>query len=192
MRVSGGVLGGRRIETPKGVRVRPTQDRVRQALFSSLAARVPAGRFLDLFAGSGAVGIEAWSRGAAHVTWVERDPRTAGILRRNVDALCRPAAGATGGTTVVVADALRWLARAVDGRAFDFVFVDPPYDRERREAWSLRLAAAIEAGGWLATAGLFILEQAADVAEATPPGWTLAAERRYGEARLWVFKCASC
>ena len=87
MRVSGGALGGRRIEVPGGDRVRPTQDMVRQALFSSLAALVPECRFLDLFAGSGAVGLEAWSRGAAHVTWVERDPRTLAVLRGNVASL---------------------------------------------------------------------------------------------------------
>ncbi len=186
MRVSGGVLGGRRIEVPKGDRVRPTQDMVRQALFSSLAMVVPDCRFLDLFAGSGAVGLEAWSRGAAHVTWVERDPRTSVVLRDNVTTLCRPAAGMTGGTEIVGMDALRWLTRGNAAAPYDLIFADPPYDRERLENWPQRLAVALTSGAWLAPRAHFIFEQSASVPEAIPQGWTLVSDRRYGGARLYI------
>jgi 16S rRNA (guanine(966)-N(2))-methyltransferase RsmD len=90
MRVTGGTLGGRLLKVPKGDAVRPTQDMVRQALFSSFATLVPGSRFLDLFAGSGAVGLEAWSRGAAYVCWVESDPRAFRVLKENVETLCGP------------------------------------------------------------------------------------------------------
>ncbi len=186
MRVSGGVLGGRRIEVPKGDLVRPTQDMVRQALFSMLATRAPESRFLDLFAGSGAVGLEAWSRGAAHVTWVERDPRTAAVLRGNVTALCRPEAGMAGATEIVGMDALRWLERGNAAAPYDLIFADPPYDRDRACDWPRRLADALSAGAWLMPDALFIFEQAASVPEAIPQGWRSVSNRRYGEARLYI------
>lgn len=186
IRVSGGVLGGRRIDVPKGDHVRPTQDMVRQALFSALAALLPDSRFLDLFAGSGAVGLEAWSRGAARVTWVERDPRTLAVLRGNVAALCRPEAGTAGETEIVGMEALRWLERGNAAAPYDLIFADPPYDRERTENWPQRLAGALAAGAWLAPGARFIFEQAASVPEAIPHAWTTVSARRYGETRLYI------
>ena len=120
-RIIAGHFGGRRIEAPPGTGTRPTSDRVREALFSILGARVAGARVLDLFAGSGALGLEALSRGAAAVTFVESAPAALRALRANVAALGAEA-------DVVRADAFTWLRAASAGvRQYDLVFLDPPY-----------------------------------------------------------------
>jgi 16S rRNA (guanine966-N2)-methyltransferase len=119
MRVVAGRYRGRRIEAPPGRSTRPTSDRVREALFSILGD-VEGKRVLDLYAGSGALGIEALSRGAATATFVEKDGRTAAVIRANLDTLDAPG-------EVVRADALRWIATANEA-GFDLVLIDPPYD----------------------------------------------------------------
>lgn len=120
-RIIAGRYGGRRIGAPPGTGTRPTSDRVREALFSILGARVAGARVLDLFAGSGALGLEALSRGAATVTFVERAPAALRALQANVAAVGADA-------EVVRADALRWLRAASAGaRQYDLVFLDPPY-----------------------------------------------------------------
>ncbi len=121
MRVIAGRYGGRRLQAPAGTATRPTSDRVREALFSILGARVADARVLDLFAGSGALGLESLSRGAAAVTFVESAPAALRTLRANVAALGADA-------EIVRADALRWLRAASAGaRQYDLVFLDPPY-----------------------------------------------------------------
>ena len=123
MRVIAGRYGGRRLAVPRGDAVRPTSDRVREALFSILGAGVQDTRVLDLFAGSGALGLEALSRGAATATFVDSAPRAIAALRANLAAL-----DAEG--EVVRADALRWLRTAsAAARQYDLVFLDPPYRR---------------------------------------------------------------
>ena len=131
MRVTGGIVGGRTVKVPRGDKVRPTQDRVRQALFSSLAARIPGSRFLDLFAGSGAVGLEAWSRGAALVCWVESDAKVFEVLQGNVVALCGSASGHAEEQEwrVIRSDVFRFLNGLQGAAGYDIVFADPPYDR---------------------------------------------------------------
>jgi 16S rRNA (guanine966-N2)-methyltransferase len=120
-RVIAGRYGGRRLQAPPGPATRPTADRVREALFSILGARVVDARVLDLFAGSGALGLEALSRGAAQATFVERAPAALRVLRANLAALGAEA-------EVAGADVLRWLRAASDGaRQYDLVFLDPPY-----------------------------------------------------------------
>jgi 16S rRNA (guanine966-N2)-methyltransferase len=122
-RVIAGRYGGRRIRAPRGGATRPTSDRVREALFSILGARVEGARVLDLFAGSGALGLEALSRGARQVTFVESGPAALAALRGNVAALGADA-------EVVHAEALRWLRAASQAaRQYDLVFLDPPYRR---------------------------------------------------------------
>jgi 16S rRNA (guanine966-N2)-methyltransferase len=129
LRIVAGTCGGRRIETPPGRSTRPTSDRVREALFSILGpAAVEGADVLDLFAGSGALGIEALSRGAASATFVESDARAAATIRRNLDSL-----GLEG--RVHKRDAFAWLAAADDG--FDLVFADPPYSSASQTAQRL-------------------------------------------------------
>jgi 16S rRNA (guanine(966)-N(2))-methyltransferase RsmD len=186
MRVTGGVLRSRRVPVPPGPRVRPTQDKVREALFSALAARIPGCRFLDLFAGSGVVGLEAWSRGAACVCWVERDPRVVRTLRQTVAALCggEESGRAVSRPRVVRADALEYLAARGAEAPFDVVFADPPYDREGRAQWLDRLCRALATGGWIAAGGILIYEQARRETAVWPDTWRLLHDRTYGETRL--------
>src|SRR5437868_15434944 len=122
LRVSGGEARGRRLKAPKNIR--PTQGVVKQAIFNIVAPLIQDARVLDLFAGSGAIGIEALSRGAAHVTFVDREPRGLAILRQNLDAL-----GLKERAHVVRADVVRWLESSPTevGQA-GLVFLDPPYD----------------------------------------------------------------
>jgi len=122
LRVSGGEARGRRLKAPKNIR--PTQGMVKQAIFNMVGPEIEDAEVLDLFAGSGALGIEALSRGAASVTFVDRQPRGLDILRQNLDAL-----GFKDRARIVRGDAVRWLEASPDAiRAAGFVFLDPPYD----------------------------------------------------------------
>jgi 16S rRNA (guanine966-N2)-methyltransferase len=121
MRIIAGEFRGRRIQPPPGSHVRPTADRVREAWFSILGDAVPGATVLDLFAGSGALGLEALSRGAAHVTFVELSPPSLQALRGNIATL-----GVADRVTVHRGDALRFVDRLPE-RAFDVAFADPPY-----------------------------------------------------------------
>ncbi len=125
MRITGGQARGIPLVLPKGDSVRPATDAMRQAVFSSLAARVPGTRFLDLFAGSGAYGLEALSRGAAGGTFVEKNVKTIAFLRQNIAAVCKSLARNTADLNVLTADAGNVPA---SGDAPDLVFIDPPYD----------------------------------------------------------------
>ncbi len=122
LRVSGGEARGRRLKSPKNIR--PTQGMVKQAIFNMVGPRIEGSVVLDLFAGSGALGIEALSRGAAKVTFVDQQPRGLAILRQNLDAL-----GFKERAHLVRGDVVRWLDSSPDAVASaDFVFLDPPYD----------------------------------------------------------------
>jgi 16S rRNA (guanine966-N2)-methyltransferase len=123
MRITGGLARGIPLRLPKGDAVRPATDALRQAVFSSLAARVGEARFLDLFAGSGAYGLEAFSRGAAGGVFVEKDARTAGFIRENIAAVAKSVGRPADALQVVTADATRVLP----GEVPDLVFIDPPY-----------------------------------------------------------------
>ncbi|HEY9450968.1 MAG TPA: 16S rRNA (guanine(966)-N(2))-methyltransferase RsmD [Gemmatimonadaceae bacterium] len=121
MRIVGGTWGGRLIKAPADDRVRPTADRVREAWMSILQRELPGARVLDLFAGSGALGLEAISRGAVHADFVELSRRSLTALSANIEVL-----GASEQTTVHRGDALRFIAR-LDAGAYDIAFADPPY-----------------------------------------------------------------
>jgi 16S rRNA (guanine966-N2)-methyltransferase len=125
MRITGGKARGIPLALPKGDAVRPATDAMRQAVFSSLAARVEGARFLDLFAGSGAYGLEALSRGAAGGVFVEKDGRTAGFIRQNIAAVCKSLGRPVADLTVINADA---TTVTPTGAAPDLVFIDPPYE----------------------------------------------------------------
>jgi 16S rRNA (guanine966-N2)-methyltransferase len=180
MRIVAGAARGRRLVVPPGDAVRPTADRVREALFASLAPLLPGASVLDAFAGSGALGLEARSRGAARVTFIERERRALGALRRNIDAV------GLDGVTVLAADAVRTLrdtARSggLTGSPFDVVLLDPPY----------ALAEDVLSGllddlvALLAPEATVVVERSADAPEPRWPTPLLpAAPRRYGSTRL--------
>lgn len=194
MRITGGELGGRRLRVPRGRRVRPTQDRVRESLFGSLAAAVAGARFLDLYAGAGSVGFEALSRGAAAVTWVERAPPVLAVLRANVAALgADPRA-------VVASDVSRLLARGNANPPYDLVYVDPPYGqlgastdgrggrRAPPRGTLPGLLDALAGKRWLADDACVLLEIDAHEGLDVPAGWTITAERHYGRTRVIVLR----
>ena len=186
-RIIGGHAGGRRLQTPKGDLTRPTADRVREALFSSLQSTLGSLsglRVLDLYAGSGAVGLEAWSRGAAAVTLVERDRRTAATVRANASALgCRVARVVTGSVRTVLTDG------PADG-PFDVVFADPPYaTTDDRVAGDLR---ALVDHGWLAPGAVVVVERPVRGGPVTwPPGLLEDRVRTYGETALASARAAT-
>jgi len=176
MRIVAGAARGRRLVVPAGDVVRPTADRVREALFSSLAPLLPGAAVLDAFAGSGALGLEARSRGAERVTLIERDRRALTALERNVAAVD------LGGTLVIAGDALRLAAGgAIAGAPFDLVLLDPPYALD--EAAVTTLLEDLVAS--LADGATVVLERATAAPE---PRWpaTLVPQRprRYGSTTL--------
>ncbi len=180
-RIIGGVAGGRRLETPKGGTTRPTSDRVREALFSAIESwcgSLTGLRFLDLYAGSGAVGLEAWSRGAGDVTLVEQDRRTASLISANAETLgCTKA-------NVVVAAVAKALVRSPSG-PFDVIFSDPPYDLPDAAVHS-DLLALVE-NGWLSPDALVVIERSSRGRGGIewPTGVEAGALKRYGETSLW-------
>ena len=177
MRIIAGALKGRRLVTPRGGTTRPTADQVRIALMDTLTPRLPAARVLDLFAGAGGVGLEALSRGAAHATFVERDPRAVAALRANIEAL-----GVGALARVRRGDVLRELA-ALDraGEQFDIVFLDPPYDADLVETTLQSLGG----GGLLAPAGLVVAQHFTKRAPAAAIGALASVRtRRFGETTL--------
>lgn len=176
VRVIAGRLRGRRLGTARGRGVRPTADRVREALFSILGDAVADARVLDLFAGTGALAIEALSRGAREATSVERDPGALAALRRNVEDL-----GLDDKITVVAGDALATCRRlAGEADAFDVVFCDPPY----RDSLVPLGTGLIEAGWWTRVA---VLEHAASVPAPLAPAGVVSDTRKYGDTALTFY-----
>ena len=165
---------------PTGRDTRPTSDRAREGLFAtvhSLLGALDGVRAADLYAGSGAVGLEALSRGAAHVLLVESSPRAAKVIRANVETLGLPGAE-------VVADRVERVLRQAPPEPYDLVFADPPY-AVTDDAVRLVLEA-LRDNGWLAPGALVAVERATRGAPVTwPPGYTESRARRYGEGTLW-------
>jgi len=185
MRIVAGRHRGRRLVVPAGRDTRPTADRTREALFNILEhGRLVAGggspvrgaRVVDAFAGTGAMGLEALSRGAAHATFIESDPRALAVLARNVEA-CREQARAT----ILAADATRPPAA---GTPCALAFLDPPYESDL----ATPCLAALAAGGWIADGALCSVELAAGEDFDLPPGFESIDERRYGAARIVLLR----
>jgi 16S rRNA (guanine966-N2)-methyltransferase len=150
MRVIAGSLKGRRLKAPTWDGLRPTSDKLRETLFNILAARIGGARVLDGYAGTGAIGIEAISRGAAHVTFVERDRRAQALIAENL-AHC----GVENGYVIIRASVTRALdvAPGAPLEPFDLILLDPPYTEQPDEV----IAAA---GERLAPSGMLVLEHA--------------------------------
>lgn len=179
-RIIGGTAGGRRLTTPRGDATRPTSDRVREALFSAVESwcgSLSGLRFLDLYAGSGAVGLEAWSRGAGVVTLVEQDRRTAALISRNARDLGFAKAD-------VVAGSVATVLLTPPTAPYDVAFLDPPYplDNARVEA---DLAALVR-HDWLVPEALVVVERSSRTQPlAWPVGLAAHRQRKYGETMLW-------
>jgi 16S rRNA (guanine966-N2)-methyltransferase len=185
-RVIAGEAGGRRLAVPDGRDTRPTSDRAREGLFAtivSLTGSLDGARVLDLYAGSGAVGLEALSRGAEHVLLVESGSRAARVIRDNIEAIGLP------GAEVVTDRVERVLARgsALSGAAggrYDVVFADPPYALPGDEVSAM--LQTLRDHGWLAPGALVIVERATRSGPVSwPAGFEPDRARRYGEATFW-------
>lgn len=178
-RIIAGNWGGRRLATPPGDRTRPTTDRVREALYSSLASALgsfDSVRVLDLFAGSGALGLEALSRGAQWCDFVDSDQRAVTAVRRNIAAL---------GTTdaqVHRKSAQRYVQTA-PARPYDLVFLDPPYSVESMELQSL--ISQISIGAWRTPDSIVVVERSSRGQFSWPKDVSAVRDRRYGETHLW-------
>jgi 16S rRNA (guanine966-N2)-methyltransferase len=181
-RVIAGQAGGRRLAVPPGTTTRPTSDRAREGLFASLLSELgtfDGARVLDLYAGSGAIGLEAQSRGAGRVLLVESDARAAAVIKANVKTVALP------GATVAIDRVERLLARppADDQDRFDLVIADPPY--AVTDAAVTKVLTLLE-GGWLADGALVVIERATRSGPVDwPPGFLPGKSRRYGEATFW-------
>jgi 16S rRNA (guanine966-N2)-methyltransferase len=180
VRIIGGAWRGRRVAVLEAPGLRPTADRIRETLFNWLAPIIAGARCLDLFAGTGALGLEALSRGAAEVCFVERQAAVARALEASLSRLrCETA-------QVIVADALRFLEGPP--RRFDIVFLDPPFDG----AVGLGDLCTLLGTGWLAGDGRVYLEMPRERAlPALPPGWTVLREKSAGQVRYALAGTAS-
>ncbi|MCA1221666.1 16S rRNA (guanine(966)-N(2))-methyltransferase RsmD [Streptomyces sp. 8L] len=186
-RVIGGAAGGRRLAVPPGNGTRPTSDRAREGLFSSwesLLGTFTGIRVADLYAGSGAVGLEALSRGAAHALLVEADGRAARTVRENARAVGLP------GADVRTGKAEQVVREAAPGDPYDLVFLDPPYavtDDDLRE-----ILLTLDRRGWLADDAVVTVERSTrGGAFGWPEGFEPLRSRRYGEGTLWHGRAAT-
>lgn len=187
MRVTGGMLAGRRLHAPQGETTRPTAARAREGLFGWLGSSVDAARVLDLFAGTGALGIEALSRGAAHALFVERDRAALAALRRNLETL---QIGAQ--TAVLATDVVRAASQLVSqGRRFDLVLMDPPYARVLPD-----LAKRVQLVGLLDREALLVIERRTRGQDASSSaqeidGLVHVGSRSYGQTAFDCYERAS-
>ncbi|GAA6526447.1 16S rRNA (guanine(966)-N(2))-methyltransferase RsmD [Intrasporangium sp. DVR] len=180
-RIISGSAGGRTLRTPPGTGTRPTSDRVREALFSRLEHHglLDSTHVLDLYAGSGALGLEAASRGASIVLLVEADKKVAEVIARNIEIVGVPGVR-------VVTDTVERVLRAGPpaGIRMDLVFLDPPYDVG--EAALTGVLTALVEQGWLGPEAFVVVERSTRSPQPTwPPGLELSGEKRYGETTIW-------
>ena len=186
MRIVGGQYRGRPLAAPEDDHTRPTSDRVREAVFNILAHGIPGStvagaRVLDLFAGTGALGLEAMSRGAAFCLFVEEDAGARALIRRNVEAL-----GLTGTTKIFRRDATQ-LGPAGRTGGFALVFLDPPYGKGLAE----KALASAAVGGWLDDAAIAVIEEQKGVTIALPSGFAALEQRTWGDTQVLFARFAA-
>jgi 16S rRNA (guanine966-N2)-methyltransferase len=184
MRIVGGRLGGRTLAAPKSQAIRPTSDRLRESLFNILAHGygdpIAGARVLDLFAGTGALGLEAMSRGAAFALFIDDGAEARALMRQNVEAL-----GLGGVTRIFRRDATR-LGAVHPNAPFGLVFLDPPY----RKGLAEKSLTSLRDGGWLAPDALVMVEEAADAGFAAPQGFAEIERRRYDDTEFTFLRVA--
>lgn len=185
MRVVGGTLRGRPIATPQHEGLRPTADRVREAMFNILAHGIAdfdleGVRVIDLFAGTGALGVEALSRGAAYCLFIDDSPEGRALIRRNVEAF-----GLTGQTKIFRRDATD-LGDAGRGAAYGLAFLDPPYGKGLAE----KALAALASGDWLVPGAIAVVEERAATEVAIPAAYTEIDRRTYGDTQVIFLRYA--
>jgi 16S rRNA (guanine966-N2)-methyltransferase len=185
MRIVAGRFRGKTLLSPGDASIRPTADRVREAVFNIIASRLgprlDGRRVLDLFAGTGALGLEALSRGAARAVFVDNGAEARGLIRDQIEAF-----GVAGIAKLLRRDATD-LGPAGSFGEFDLVFLDPPYGKGLGE----RALVAARAGGWLAPDALIVLEEGSGVALDLPTGFAVEDRREYGAAAVHFLKCSS-
>jgi 16S rRNA (guanine966-N2)-methyltransferase len=185
MRVTGGRFGGRILKAPASRAIRPSADRLREALFNVLVhrrdSRLEGADVIDLFAGTGALGLEALSRGAASALFVDNGVEARALLRANIEAL-----GVAGITRIFRRDATR-LGEAPEPGRFRLAFLDPPYGQELAPA----ALGALRDGAWLSPKALAIIEESANVAVELPQGFTFDERRVYGDTQIVFASFAS-
>jgi len=178
MRIVAGKFRGKQLTSPSDDSIRPTADRVRESMFNILASRIGPVfddvRVLDLFAGTGALGLEALSRGASHVTFVEMGAEARGLIRDHIEAF-----GAGGITKLLRRDATDLGTPGTFGQ-FNLVFLDPPYGKGLGE----QALVGIAAGGWLAPGATIVFEESVEAEVEIPAGFTLDDRREYGAAAV--------
>ena len=184
MRIIGGEFGGRRLQAPKGRDTRPTADRTREALFNILSARddveFEQARVIDLFAGSGALGFEAMSRGASWCLFVETDAAARGAIRDNIEAF-----GLFGATRIHRRSATSLGTKPTSaGAPFTLAFLDPPYGRDFVEP----TLEGLRDGDWLAPGAIVIVEQGKDEHPPQTEGYSELDSRTYGAAQITVYR----
>jgi 16S rRNA (guanine966-N2)-methyltransferase len=170
LRIIGGEWRGRKLRFAEGEGLRPTTDRVRETLFNWLQPMIAGARCLDLFSGSGALGLEALSRGAAEVVFVDTNPKAIAALKENLALL------KTANATVTRGDALAYLQG--DARPFDVIFLDPPFRKDLLQPALQQLSS----GGWLAPGARIYLELESELGDPQlPEGWELLRSKRAGQ-----------
>jgi 16S rRNA (guanine966-N2)-methyltransferase len=190
MRIIAGIYRSRRLKSLRGRKLRPTSDRLRETLFNILGPLIEGSRFVDLYAGTGAVGIEALSRGAAEVIFIEKHPPAANLIRRNLDSL-----GVTSGAAILSVDALRGVGMlaaqqaAAPEKRMDIVFVDPPWDDDKEYALTLGALGSVK---FLSSGARVVVEHHRSFSLAGNYGrLRLARVLKQGDAALSFFELAA-
>lgn len=187
MRITSGMYRGRHLKMPTSGQVRPTQDAVREAVFSMLRDVLEDSVFVDLFAGTGAVGLEAKSRGAKKVVWIEGDARVAKVLSENVNGIC----GENSVGLRIVADKVqRWLKHpGLESRSVDIVYADPPYGTEESSDGLDEVLKLLVESKILKDRAIVVIEQRVGIDKTTlPEGWETIIERKYGKTRVTLLR----